>query len=392
MVNSVMSPPPPGMAAMGLPDAGEMVDLPADAPQLMGHPVSAVAALSVFADAMAELTASLSERTQEKKLRERKVGDGEQPIALKRGDIQTLLEGLASDPGDAAGAQARQASRVDLAAQVLKAPAFALYLVGAYTGGNPTEQYLLLRELDEMIAAGELDAREPDTGVREDGREALREAAADLLAEHAGQILADINTYSALSGLPPAQAQAVRSTYRDVVIGAPSLAQTLRSLVEAAGSDEAGDFLRVHQSLMQAIGLDLAAARPSTDKVRLQALASDMFQLTTISTALERCTSMVRTLAGRYTLEPPQPHRLAGELIAISGERWVDAARFTRLCERFGLDQPPACAIEFLQAARTLIAGLPVQVFNSGEARGSLMDSLQSALDTAIAREEGQAP
>lgn len=382
-------------SAQGMP--GFMPGLPggeAEGGELLGRSIRSVDTTSVFKDAMAELTASLSERTQEKRLRERKIGHSDHELKLHREHIRALLEGLSGNPAqqkDAKASQARSEERKGMAIKLLKNPSISHQLVGQYTGGDPTEQYLILRELELMIEAGELDGLEFDLSRKAEAQLALRDAAATVMAEHGSQILADVNTHAALEGLTIDQAQALRGTYRDAVIGGLSLVDTLRKLVEATGSGDASAFLRVHQSMVQALGLDLAAARSSIDKVKLQALASDLFQLATIAATLDRCESMAKSLALRYGLDKPESHVMASELIGLTGDRWTDSARFIRLAERFKLDQPPACAVEFLQASRVVISGMPVQVFQSAESRTSLIDALQAALDAAIDREQGLA-
>lgn len=385
MVHAVPSSTPQGLAGIGpagMPAPGGA----ALGQELFGQGVAAVDSTSVFANAMDELTASLSERTQEKKLRERKLDDGHD-LQLQREQLRALLDGLAGEAGGGKPDQARQEERQALARQILDNPALASQRIAHYTGGDPTEQYLLARELGEMLDAGEVPGADPERVAA--ARHALREAAAEVFAEHSGRVLADVNTYSAMSGLPRQQAQALRGAYQDAVLGGHSLAETLRKLIEAGG--EAEGFLQMHQSMVQALGLDLAAARSSTDKVKLQALASDLFQMATIGTTLDRCRTIGKALGNRYQVPPLETHRIASDLIAMTGERWVDGSRFTRLAERYKLDQPPACAVEFLQAVRTVVSGFPVQVFQSGEARSAMIDSLQSALDAAIDREEGAA-
>ena len=59
-------------------------------------------------------------------------------------------------------------------------------------------------------------------------------------------------------------------TYQDVVLGEASLAKTLSLALERFGGK---DVARGLQQLIQALGQDLAAARPSTSQDRLQAVS-----------------------------------------------------------------------------------------------------------------------
>lgn len=351
--------------------------------QVFGDDVAEVDNASVFADSMDELSASLSERTQEKKLRERKISDPDEDLQLLRERLQAMLLSLAGEGSGGKPSEARRQEYQALLDQILKNPTLARQYVGQYTG-NPTEQYLLLRDIDQQADSGELPATLDKKGLL-----AIREAAAEIFAEHSGRILADVNTFAATTALRDAEAPAVRTAYRDAVLAGASLSDTLSTLLKSVEGGGGEDFLRVHKSMMEALGLDMAAARPSTDKVKLQALASDLFHMATISTVVDRCGTLAKTLAGQFNQRPASATGIASDLIGVTAERWLDASRFNRLVERHGMQNPPGCAVQFLQGARAIVSTMPVQVFASPEARSGVIDALQNALDAAIDREQG---
>ena len=353
--------------------------------QVFGDDVAEVDNASVFADSMDELSASLSERTQEKKLRERKISDPDEDLQLLRERLQAMLLSLAGEGSGGKPSEARRQEYQALLDQILKNPTLARQYVGQYTG-NPTEQYLLLRDIDQQADYGELPA-----SLDKKGRLAIREAAAEIFAEHSGRILADVNTFAATTALRDAEAPAVRTAYRDAVLAGASLSDTLATLLKSVEGGGGEDFLRVHKSMMEALGLDMAAARPSTDKVKLQALASDLFHMATISTVVDRCGALAKTLASQFSQRPASATGIASDLIGVTSERWLDASRFNRLVDRHGMQNPPECAVQFLQGARAIVSTMPVQVFASPEARSGVIDALQNALDAAIDREQGDA-
>ena len=76
------------------------------------------------------------------------------------------------------------------------------------------------------------------------------------------------------------------------------------------------------------------------------------------------------------------------DLVGISAEKWVGAARFTSIAERFGAKEPEA-QIRFLTNLKSLLRDMPVQIFVDGDQRQNLFNAVQEALDAAIDREEG---
>lgn len=351
---------------------------------LQGTPVQlADSPLSALADAADEMTAAFSTRIQEKNLRERKMLAGNEGT-LVRERVQEMLKTLWSDErgreniGD-------EADLLTLAREIIRDPGRTRQAVREFAD-QPSTQYLALLEVAQLIEAGE--AGEDPGSVALD---AVREAAAELLAERGAEIRADLNAFDAAQSLAPGEAAAFRSAYRDVVIAADTLGAVLRHLLDTVEGDAGSDFKRVLDTTISALGMDLAAARPSIDPVRLRSLVSDLFHLEVVATVIDRCSALSAQLAGRHGSAPFPPTRLASDLVALSGERWLDASRFTRLAESMGVSEPPACTVDFLTGARNALKDMPVQVYATPEARASVIDAVQSAIDEAIDREEGLA-
>ncbi len=356
---------------------------------IAGHhdAIASVDTRSVFGNAREELTSGLPVRVHDKKLHQRSMTNADDALFLQR---DRLREVVTAFNGDASARRAVHggdpaAHRQKLIDRLVKHPQRARQEVEDYSD-YPTEQYLLLREAEHR--SGEQGSGGSDDESR---RQALQEIASEIFAEHSGSILADVNTFAAISELQGQEAVAVRGIYQDAVLGSASLSDTLGKLVSAADGGKPEDFLRVHKSMVSALGLDMAAARSSTDKVKLQALASDLFHLATISTVIRQCEQSMTALAARFTKQPVPATQLAGDLVRLTGERWVDAGRIQRLASQHGLDAPPACEVQFMQSVRSGLSSMPVQVFASAEARSSLIDAVQGALDAAIEREEGLA-
>jgi type III secretion protein W len=86
---------------------------------------------------------------------------------------------------------------------------------------------------------------------------------------------------------------------------------------------------------------------------------------------------------------PFSPSALTTDLLMISGDRWVDGSRFESLGRSLVVSDDLSAQVSFQTGLRALLRQLPVQVFASMESRQTVIDAAQSALDTAIDREEG---
>lgn len=138
---------------------------------------------------------------------------------------------------------------------------------------------------------------------------------------------------------------------------------------------------------MAALGADLAAARPSTSMVRLQALLQDLYQLEVVQTVLDGAQDLARGLEQRHGHSGLDAERLVRELVALTAERWVTGSRFESLAEQLGVPDG-AARIGLLTGLKSLLRELPPRVFSDADARQTVLDALQGALDAAIAREE----
>lgn len=75
------------------------------------------------------------------------------------------------------------------------------------------------------------------------------------------------------------------------------------------------------------------------------------------------------------------------DLVAISGDRWVSASRFTEMLDSWNL-RDPVTRIRFLTGVLQLLRGMPVQVFAGLDARQAILQAGQEALDSAIEADE----
>lgn len=356
---------------------------------MQGQPVKQLDMSSVLNNSQKELTQSLSGRVQEKDLRERKASNADPNPAMGRAQMAAMLASIkkANKPQEAQGGNNQLR---ELAKKIQKNPSKARQMVSEQ-GGDATTQYLTMLEVAALIREG---AASPDPG--DVAHQMVREAAAEMLAEHGNTIWADINTFDSAEKLATDSgrahdASAFRSAYRDSVLGAGSLNETLRHLLNANEKGVGTDFERILDTMKQALGQDLAATRPSGDPTRLQAMVSDLFHLKVISTVIDQCATLASTLHERHGIAKFSASGITADLVALSGERWIDAARVGQLASKHGAAEPAAAQVQFIAGTRKALSELPVQVFQSSEARDAVLGAAQGALDRAIDKEEGLA-
>jgi type III secretion protein W len=344
---------------------------------------------NVLLGAASELTQAFAARMQQRGMKERTILTGgalaglSKEIRLKTLDNtrQGKVRSSRAEEGKD-GAREQSTKAVDeLARAILKNPDRIRQLTEE-ADGDPTAQFLLLLEAaDSIEASGE---------GGEAVSSAVREVIEELFAERGDRVLADINTVDAYSKLSPEQARRFRTVYHDAAIGAETLGGVLNHIVGLVNeSDSGASFTEMHRSMISALGMDIAAVRPSTDRAKLQALVSDLYHLEVIGTTLEGCDALAGKIEQRHGVSRFPSQQLTTDLIGLAGERWVDADHFKRLADRYKAMEPPAAMVDFLTGARDLIKELPVKIFSTPENRQSLIDAAQDAVDYSIDREEG---
>lgn len=223
-------------------------------------------------------------------------------------------------------------------------------------------------------------------GAAQDILERIRDAIDDLEMAHGPAIRADINTITAAADGNSSYAEIAhfQHTYHDVILGHASVHKTLDLLLERHG--EAGLSQGIAR-LQKALGLDLAAARPSCDSAYLQSLMQDLYQLSVVETILENCEELLQTLNQQHSVSQHTPTALLRELVALSNEQWVSHSRIGNLASKYAGQEPPP-QIAFLQSIKTMLREMPVPIFKDGEQRTRTFHAVQEALDIAIDREE----
>ena len=74
-------------------------------------------------------------------------------------------------------------------------------------------------------------------------------------------------------------------------------------------------------------------------------------------------------------------------LVAVTGEKWVGATRFTAMEQQHQLKEVPA-QIAFHSTARDVLRQIPPAIFADTDTRQSILNASQEALDMAIDKED----
>ena len=80
-------------------------------------------------------------------------------------------------------------------------------------------------------------------------------------------------------------------------------------------------------------------------------------------------------------------HDLMKEVLQMTSQRWTDPEALAKVVTAAGFSSPPA-RIYFLTQLREKVRTLPLKLFASPETREKLLESMQTALDREISREE----
>lgn len=171
--------------------------------------------------------------------------------------------------------------------------------------------------------------------------------------------------------------------YEDVVLGEALMAKTLSMALSRFGGKRIAEGL---QGLIQALGLDLAAARPSVSKERIHALIKDMYHLEVAVTVLDGC----RELGTRLTQSVQasfDEERLMQNVVNLIDDKWISSSGFSGMAVDQGV-QAIADRVVFMAGVRSVLKDLPVQIFSDDETRASVLEAAQYALDAAVDEEQ----
>lgn len=338
-------------------------------------------------DAAEELSFNFSERVEKKKFEERSLRNYRAPEIPDLEQVLAIYGRLEAD-GDPASLT-DSLGRLSRELWQLAGNGGDLPAALQRWSSDPSRQYLALCH---ALRSGGAEGR---------AQEVLRDALEHLLAGHGPAIRADLNTLDQAAAMGPGQAAAetFRATYRDAVLGNPSMSKTLQQVLERFGNDPE----RGLELLRQALAADLAAAHPSSQAERLNAILQDLYQLSAVTTVLQRCRLLVGRLGRCGLMKVPDALSLMKDVV-----RWLDESiiynyHVAELLRKHGLgethqalsptaspavpeDGDDQCGPEavFLNAVLDILRHLPDKVFSGAEHRHALVNVVTQMLDDLL--------
>jgi len=313
-----------------------------------------------------EISLHMAHKVEDKLHSERKVRGERPPMKIT---TEAILDYLAQSRENDA-----QAKLEELASHILSGRAELRQAISQYSQSAP-RQFLALQYVLQRGQQG---------GASEDLLAELSDALAELEQKHGPAIRAGLNTISAAAAYAhnTADIASFERTYHDVVLGEATLAQTLSVALSRFGGQRIAEGLT---GLIQALGLDLAATHPSVSSERIHALLNDMHHLQIAVTILDGCHELAATLTPTVG-KAINNDRLMQDVVGISGDKWISESRFSGLADEHGVQLIPD-RIAFLSGVRSVLKDLPTQIYTDDEARTSVLDAAQDALDSAIDEE-----
>ncbi|WP_428852124.1 type III secretion system gatekeeper subunit SctW [Imbroritus primus] len=256
---------------------------------------------------------------------------------------------------------------------------------------TPEQAATLARQQRDDPALGYLALQRAYAAALEDGERAdiislFEDALTECETQQGPALRAALNTIAAAVEQQPTSAQlkSFQATYRDIVLGTPTVGETLTAVLREFGEARFGEGL---QQMIRALGQDLNAARPSASPVRLNQLVQDLYHLQVVGTVLEDCGNLCMELTGRAQPLALSSQQLMERIINLAGERWITGQRVLSLTETCDV-RILATQIYFVSWVRRMLKRLPLKIFYDEDCRGSVLNASQEALDTLIAREE----
>jgi type III secretion protein W len=236
---------------------------------------------SVLADAAEEITMSLAEKSESKRLDERKAEPQHARDLKKIEEVTLYLEQMHGESGK---------SKLEETAQRI--------LSGRREGTSPREEARRsFEDPTEQFMALTYAARKGEQEGADPARlESVHDALAELEEDFGPQIRAGMAAAAGARelGTDPAGSQQFRDTYRDIVLGKADLAGTFDELLQRHGLE---DFPRIVPALIKSLGEDLSSVRPSRDPERMQAILQDLYNLEVAVTVLEQSRALSETVA-----------------------------------------------------------------------------------------------
>lgn len=316
--------------------------------------------LSKLADAAEELTFA-KDNSRQTKLSDRKQKVQQDSLAEKIKKLQELMQSTVKDKdkGEKLATKWQQKGNIkDLAQEALDLQ------------GNASEAYALLLSLAEDALG--------------DYKEALVKASEHLMQENSQEILASLNALADASVFLGHELEAAH-TYSNLISDFKEPLEMLSYIQEKfpANFDKGLDFL------IKALGSDLQAAEPSSEKVALEAVASGLDKVRILNSGRSLLDNLVKRLEDVHYLDVSSLDTtdMLKKLVNLANVKFVthlDVASIVANVKTTDPEQEVLLAQELFSTIRNCSS----QLFGSDTQRLAVLEATQKLVDEKIDRED----
>lgn len=338
------------------------------------------AAVTVVADASADLTDSLEELAMQfeeksaKKLADRKLGETRSRPSAYIEAVMNWMKTMPDMPGRGEIEKLLALMR-NMAASSTPPDVAQLKGMLAALSKDPSHQFAVLDIIDAALGSDEASLKDLVAAAR-----------SSLLGEKGGEIRAGINLAAEVNAraTTPEEMTSLRDLYRSEILGFRSPQDCFRSVLSSRGP---GGLEPALEFLTKGCGADLASSVPSMDAVALRRIMQDL-----------QCVQVLKTVLDTMNALGVRMERHFGETIALTGEAmtgrivdfteksFVSSAAFAAFVAECGIKKLLA-RMDFSREMLFVIRRLSQRLFSTEDDRARLLDAAQEYLDGVIAEE-----
>jgi type III secretion protein W len=225
------------------------------------------------------------------------------------------------------------------------------------------------------------------TGASPESAQTMKDARDELLAEEGQAVRAGIQAMLVAQGYADLDdGDALRGLYRSAVCDFSSVNELFAYILDKYGQDK---FEQAMSFLTRTLGSDLSADTQSMDTIHLESVNANLGLVRLVQSAHAQCGKVMDRWRNVHGIEncPLDSRALLGRILALREENFLGAIHFERIAAEA---RPPDIGREvlFLQELMQMTRVFPSQLFDGHSGHMKMLDAVQDAVDTAIARED----
>ena len=180
--------------------------------------------------------------------------------------------------------------------------------------------------------------------------------------------------------------ETLKQSYYDAVLDYGGISETFSKLYQKYGDNQLSLHIRF---LYLALAADLAAIRPSAEKLKLRAIINDIYILQSIWGIHTECCSFVDNYARTFDEKPFSSFNIVADILALVEGHRTSPDRINQLLHNYQINEEQQ-QIFFLTSFSALVRLAPIKAFKESFQRDVLLDNIQLCLDDFINKEENE--